>query len=197
MLILFDLDGVLVNTADIHSTILKKVVKEQVSIDASNQPYLIASDGLRTVDKLQKLQIQYNLSDETINIINRNKIELTINALYNIPQNKDIEEIINFIKSKKILIGIGSNTRRQYLDIILSQLNITVNFTVAGDEVINPKPHPEIFNKIIHFLNKKSSDTIIFEDSDAGIEAAKQTGATVVRIDPNILLRKKDILNII
>ena len=197
MLILFDLDGVLVNTADIHSTILKQVVKEQVSIDASNQPYLIASDGLRTDYKLQKLQVQYNLSDETINTINRNKIELTINALHNIPQNKDIQEIINFIKSKKILIGIGSNTRRQYLDIILSQLNITVNFTLAGDEVNNPKPHPEIFNKIIHCLNKKSSDTIIFEDSDAGIEAAKQTGATVVRINPNILLSKKDILNIL
>jgi beta-phosphoglucomutase len=197
MLIIFDLDGVLVNTADIHSTILRQIVREQVSAEAANQPYLIASDGLRTIDKLKKLQKHYNLRDEIINTINYNKTELTVQAFRDISKNIYIEEIINFIKSKKILIGIGSNTRRQYLDIILSRLNITVDFTLAGDEVTNPKPNPEIFNKIIHFLNKDPSSTIIFEDSDAGIVAATQTGATVIRINPNDLLRKEDILNIL
>lgn len=194
---IFDLDGVLVDTTYIHSNALKQVVKEYVSSTAAEEPYLNASDGKRTVDKLKKLQTQYKLDDTVIDAINRSKTSLTINALHNIPQNKYIEEIINFIKSKKILIGIGSNTRRQYLDIILSQLNITVDFTLAGDEVSNPKPNPEIFNKIIQVSNNTPSSTIIFEDSETGIEAAEKTGATVIKVNPKNLLTREDILKIL
>lgn len=57
------------------------------------------------------------------------------------------------------------------------------DYIITAEDITNPKPDPEGFNKTIEYFKAKPEDTIIFEDSEVGIEAARATGATVFVIN--------------
>jgi HAD superfamily hydrolase (TIGR01509 family) len=72
--------------------------------------------------------------------------------------------------------------------LILSKLGVLELFdlVLSNEDVVFPKPSPEIFRKAMNSLGVLASDTLIFEDSDVGLRAAYASGAIVHRVlDPN------------
>ena len=100
---------------------------------------------------------------------------------------KPIKGFKNFlidIKSKNILVGLASNAIRKNVSMIINELEIYDHFDsiICGDEVINGKPNPEMFNETINRFNIDKSECLIFEDSLEGILAAKNSGIKVIGI---------------
>jgi HAD superfamily hydrolase (TIGR01509 family) len=198
-LAIFDIDGVLVNTTDIHTEALRLSIASLVSPEAAREDYLDASDGIRTIDKLRRLQSSYGLSDHDIKSIDSMKSMLTTNAFAHYPRNEMLVRVLSNIKAQGVLLSIGSNSRRSNVDFLTQSLGIfdLLDFSVAGNEVKNPKPAPDVFLASMSKLNVKPEDTIIFEDSDSGYQAALATGAIVVRVNPVTLVTEEQLLKIV
>jgi beta-phosphoglucomutase len=189
-LAIFDLDGVLAKTTDIHTAALRAAVGSIVSKEASQGSYLDAADGIRTKDKLKRLADDYGLSDETVDRIDTLKKKYTVDALSSVNTNQVLVDGFNSLKSRGYTIAVASNSRRDFVNLILRGIGVMslIDFSISGDEVKNPKPDPEIFNTVILSFGAEPSATYIFEDSPNGIKAASQTGATVITVDPHTLV---------
>ena len=76
------------------------------------------------------------------------------------------------------LIGLASSSTRRLVEQILNSLKIKKYFDVivCGDEVINKKPAPDIYEKVLNLAGLKQNKAIAVEDSETGIKAAKAAG---------------------
>lgn len=203
MLVIFDLDGVLVHTAHIHTDALHKAVTTVIPHHTMLSHTLVqlnASDGIRTRDKLTILKKQYSISESELEQIDLLKEELTYAELLNLSCNPLYMKGFKDLKSAGYTTAIASNTRRKYVDAILSGLGLFhyIDYSIAGDEVVNGKPDPECFIQVMKRSKHSPSETTVIEDSDAGIAAANASGAhRVVRIDPRKLITYEQITELL
>ena len=94
------------------------------------------------------------------------------------------ETLIN-LKNKGFLLGIVTSKLRDstiHCLEVLDLLNL-VPYFVAGNDVNKMKPEPESIFKAMEHFGISAANTIVFEDADVGIEAAKRSGATVFKVE--------------
>ena len=191
-LIIFDLDGVLVDTKKIHyealNISLKKIDKKYI---ISYEEHLRHYDALSTFQKLKLLTKFKNLPEKYWQIIYDEKQKQTYKLLKKSVK-KDIQ-LINFfkkLKKNKYYIAVASNTIRDSLNMILNQLELKkfVEFSISNEDVNSPKPHPEMFWKCMIHFKILPSETTIIEDSPKGRNAAQLSGANVITVN-----KRKDI----
>lgn len=197
--VIFDLDGVLVDTKIIHfealNSALKRYKYQEISIDEHIKIY----DGLPTNEKLKILNQKYNLPKNLFNKINRFKQKITSSILKKkIKKNKNILEIFKKLH-KDYKIAVATNAVNSTLKICLDKLGITkyVDFKLSNEDINNPKPNPEIYLRTFVHFGIYPSEALIVEDSHYGREAAISSGATLLPIKKmNELSLKKIKLNL-
>ncbi len=101
-----------------------------------------------------------------------------------LPVKPGLHEMVDFLKARSIRYAVATSTAR---DITLRKLELTnlsshFETIVAGDEVSNGKPHPEIFLKAAALLDAKAGKVVVLEDSFSGIRAAHAAGMTPIMI---------------
>lgn len=91
-------------------------------------------------------------------------------------------------------IGVASNSTLEWVEPGLRRLGLagSISSVQARDTVENPKPHPEVYLKVLQELEAETSGSLAFEDSAPGIESAKAAGLTVIGV-PNRLTRHQDL----
>ena len=182
--IIFDLDGVLVDTKQIHfealNAALRKYKFEKISID----DHIKVFDGLPTNEKLKILQKKKNLPKKYFLKINKYKQKVTTEILKkNIKKNN---KIIHMMKNLygKYKIAVATNAVNSTLKICLNKLGISkyVDFKLSNEDIVNPKPNPEIYLRIFIKFGIYPSEALIVEDSHYGREAAISSGAKLLPI---------------
>ena len=178
-LIIFDLDGVLVDTKKIHFNSLNKALKKFSINQISYEDHLKIFDGLPTAEKLKIISKKEKLDIKTIKKIKKYKQKITENEIEkNIKKNKNIVQIFSKL-SKKYKLAVATNAVKSTLDICLKNLQIKkfISFTLSNEDVIMPKPHPEIYYKIFIKFKLYPDEVLIVEDSNVGRQAASLSGA--------------------
>ena len=182
--IIFDLDGVLVDTKQIHFEALNKSLKKygfkQISIDDHTKIY----DGLPTFEKLKILEKKKILSKKDFKKINTYKQKITVTILKkNIKKEKKILKIMQNLH-KNYKIAVATNAVKSTLKICLDKLGISkyVDYKLSNEDIKNPKPNPEIYLKIFIKFGIYPSEALIIEDSHYGREAAISSGAKLLPI---------------
>ena len=182
--IIFDLDGVLVDTKIIHfkalNLALKKYKCQEISIDEHIKVY----DGLPTNEKLKILNKKYNLPKNLFNKINKFKQKITSLILKKeIKKNKNILEIFKNLH-KNYKIAVATNAVNSTLKICLNKLGITkyVDFKLSNEDINHAKPNPEIYLRMFIHFGIYPSEALIVEDSHYGREAAISSGAKLLPI---------------
>lgn len=183
-LICFDLDGVLINSKELHfnalNMALSKVDEKYIISWNEHIKYL---DGLKTKDKLQYLTKYKNLPEELHDFVWNLKQDLTFEVLENVNEN---EYLINIFKhlSKFYYLACCSNSIKKTVEIILKKLGIIEFFDliISNDDVKNSKPHPEIYWKAMCNFNLFPNDCLIIEDSPTGLISAHYSGAKILRV---------------
>lgn len=184
-LIVFDLDGVLLDSKEIHFNALNLAlieVGDDYTISRNEQDTVF--EGLTTHVKLGILTETKGLPKELHDPIWRKKQEYSAKLFESISKDEDLVSIFKFIKSRGIKIAVASNSIRQTLDTCLKSLGVAnyVDYSLSNEDVAFPKPNPEIYNKCMHYFKVPAEDTVIFEDSEIGLRAALATGAKVEKV---------------
>jgi len=181
-LIIFDLDGVLIDSKDIHFSALNLALGrfgENLVITREEQDSTF--EGLTTKAKLKILTETKGLSEDLYEQVWRLKQEYSSILFMTTSKDPGLVELFNFIKMSDIKIGVASNSIRKTLDLCLQSLGIAhmIDYSLSNEDVNTPKPNPEIYNKVMDYFSITPEDTTIFEDSQIGIAAAQASGARV------------------
>tara|TARA_B100001029_G_C15046845_1_gene447776 strand:- start:350 stop:1735 length:1386 start_codon:yes stop_codon:yes gene_type:complete len=183
--IIFDLDGVIVDTRDIHFLALNKAIEKAGLKTINFKDHVKKFDGLPTKEKLKILNKSKQIPIKKNSFILKNKKKFTNQILKKkIKYDKKIYNLF-FHLNKKYNIGIATNAIKSTLKICISNLKIKkfIKSQISNEEVKNPKPHPEMYMKVMLQLNAKPSETLILEDSHFGRTAVKECGANLMPID--------------
>lgn len=175
-LVIFDLDGTLVESKEIHfralNNALLKVLGKNFKISKSD--HIKIFDGLSTHQKLQILKEKYKFDQKKLEKIAFEKEKNTIQRLNEIKVNKNILGVLNFLKRKKIKVAICTNAKRYFLNYFIYNLKYEkyFDFFSSNEDVKYKKPNPEQFLKTMAHFGVSPNETLIFEDSNHGVKAA-------------------------
>lgn len=174
--VIFDLDGVIVESENAHIEAEKQtLLKYGVQISAEE---LHKYTGTTANLMFTKLIRKYKL-DTTFEEMFRRKEDILFRLLKEDAEpTKGIITLLRNLKLKRIKLAIGSSSTRKQIKYVLAKLDITSLFDciVGAEDIVHSKPNPEIFLKAAAELNVNPSDCLVVEDSKLGIEAAKRAG---------------------
>lgn len=189
---IFDLDGVIVDTAKYHYLAWQKIAA-QLGIDFTHEH----NELLKGVSRVRSLEIILGLGNIEASQEDKDKWLIEKNEDYlgyitNMKEDEILEGVVpvlDFLKENGQLIALGSASKNARP--ILEKVNILHYFDaiVDGNDVTNAKPDPEVFVRAAQLLGKTAQDSIVFEDSVAGVQAANIANMVSVGIG------HKDILN--
>ena len=182
--IIFDLDGVLVDTKDIHFFSLNYALKKNKFKEISYEDHLKIFDGLPTKSKIKILSKKIKFTKKNIINIENDKKKITSKILKEkIKYNKEIEKIFSTL-SKNHKIVVATNAIKETLNICLKKLKIKkyIDFEITNEDVINPKPFPEIYFKVFIKYGIFPYESLVLEDSSHGRQAAISSGANLMPI---------------
>ena len=181
-LIIFDLDGVLVEAKQIHYKALNQALGKNYSIEWDE--HLSTYDGLKTDQKLKILTERKGLPVELYTSIWNKKQQLTLKALRDLKPNLDIKNTIKQLSKEGYKIACCSNSIRKSVLTMLSKLDLIeyMDLILSNEDVKNSKPHPEIYWKAISIMKCLPEEVLIIEDSPYGLLAANRSKSNIMRV---------------
>ena len=195
--VIFDLDGVLVSTDDLHYEAWLQIARrEGIYFDRK------INDRLRGVSRHESLEIILENADKSYS--EQEKLELTEckNRIYRQALNQlsksdilaGVESTLSQLKSRGIKLAIGSSSKNAQL--ILKKIGIGTYFdaVISGNEIKKTKPDPQVFTMAAANLGLPEFDCVVVEDAQAGIQAAKAAGMKAVGVGDNDKLNQADVV---
>lgn len=194
---IFDLDGVLVDTAKYHFLAWKKLA-DQLSIPFTEED----NERLKGVSRIKSLDILLSLGNKSYSEDERNKFMEQKNEEYvrYISQMNEREilpgvvELLNQLKDRNLKIALGSASKNSGLILKNTKLQDYFDVIVDGNDVSKAKPNPEVFLLGAKRIGIPASQCIVFEDAYAGIEAAKKAGMLAIGVGNRKSLPYADML---
>jgi len=180
-LVVFDLDGVLVEAKNIHFEALNKALGKY-AIDWNE--HLSTYDGLKTNQKLEMLHKNKGLPKEKFEEVWNNKQKYTLEALANLKKDDILYSTIQNLSLEGYKLAVCSNSIRKTVLTVLSKLGIIEFFDLilSNEDVQNSKPHPEMYWKAISKMSCLPEEALIIEDSPYGLLAASRSKAHILRV---------------
>lgn len=185
-LVIFDLDGVLIDSRELHydalNDALRKVGEQYV---ISREEHLSKYDGLNTTKKLKMLTEQKGLPVVSYDQVWQDKQEATFNLVRGFTKEYLLQTIFRKIKSRGYKIAIASNSIRETVKLSLLSIGVMdeVDYFVSNEDVTRTKPYPEMYWKCMTALNALPKNTIIIEDSHIGRQGALDSGAHLLAVE--------------
>lgn len=182
---IFDLDGVIVDTAKYHYLAWQKIANELgIEFTPEHNEELKGVSRVRSLDIILELgKIEAPQEDKNKWLVQKNEDYLSY--LVDMDQGEilpGVFTVLQYLKEKKQLIALGSASKNARP--ILEKTGIISYFDaiVDGNDVSNAKPDPEVFLRATQLLNVNPENAIVFEDSVAGIQAANIAHMTSIGI---------------
>ena len=190
---IFDLDGVIVDTAKYHFSAWQKIASELgIEFTPEHNEKLKGVSRIRSLDLILELgNIQASQEDKNKWLVQKNEDYLSylVNMNFNeiLP---GVVPILQFLKDNNQGIALGSASKNARP--ILEKTGIISYFDaiVDGNDVTNAKPDPEVFLQAAKLLNTSNENSIVFEDSVAGIQAANTAKMISVGIGDETVLHE-------
>ena len=180
-LFIFDFDGTIADTSHVHEAAFKKTLdglNEQINFNYLEIKGMSTKDAFIQIMKNNKLEHKYQDLDELI--LNKQKCSRkmykdSVNLL------PGFADFFLFFKNKKR--SIASLASRKSIEIILDHHSINnFDYIISSEQVINSKPHPECFIKILEHFQISAKDSVVFEDSKNGFLAAARANIEYIDI---------------
>ncbi len=194
---IFDLDGVIVDTAVYHFQAWRKLA-QNLGFDFTHQQ----NEQLKGISRVESLNLILKWGNVSLNEDEKLKWASKKNDWYleliSQMNPKEIlpgvSDFLAFLKENKVPIVLGSASKNAVS--ILNKIDLLhyFNAIVDGNSVTKSKPNPEVFLKGAEKINYKPANCLVFEDAVAGIQAANSAGMRSIGIgQKNILFEAKEV----
>lgn len=182
---IFDLDGVIVDTAKFHYLAWKELAND-LGFDFSEKQ----NEMLKGVSRSKSLEILLEIGKISLTQDHKEKLMFEKNQRYLSSVESlgtseilpGIKDLILFLKSKNILVALGSASKNAIPLLKSLELFEFFDAIVDGNDVTHAKPDPEVFLLAAEKLRVSPENCVVVEDSQAGIQAANIAGMTSVGI---------------
>ncbi|WP_054852594.1 beta-phosphoglucomutase [Olleya sp. ITB9] len=192
---IFDLDGVIVDTAKYHFLAWKNLAKS-IDIDFTHEQNEQLK-GVSRVKSLEKILDWGNktISEELFTSLMGKKNEEYLSFIAKMTDEEilpDVPKTLDYLIENQQPISLGSASKNARP--ILEKVNLLSKFDaiVDGNDVSKAKPDPEVFLIAAQHLNMKPEDCIVFEDSVAGVQAANTANMISIGIGEKDVLHEAD-----
>lgn len=180
-LLLLDFDGTLANTGRANATSYIEALAEQgitITMEEYRQKYF----GLRCPEFLTDIGIT---DPELMNTIRRRKVEIYPTHFDMVTLNRPLWEFVQNFRSNGGKAMIVSTGHIDNITNVMHYLGIEnqVDAILSSDDVVRSKPHPDCFIKAMDMAGVTPAETIIFEDSQIGLDAAQASGAAYFKVE--------------
>lgn len=193
---IFDLDGVITDTAELHYDAWKKLADE-MGWEFDRE----LNEKLRGISRMDSIKVimdhnGVSLDENTIVELATKKNDIYVNSLDGMTQEDYLpgaRELLTHLRSEGFSVALGSASKNA--NKVLQQLKATHYFDVIGDgnSVSKSKPAPDIFLFASEKLGLRPENCIVFEDAEKGIDAAKAGNFLSVGIGPEERVGHADI----
>lgn len=193
---IFDLDGVLVDTAKYHFLAWKKLAAERLNFELTVE----ANENLKGVSRMESLEIILKLAGVSMEETQKVKLATEKNTWFTdfIATMKaeeifpGVKSLLGKLKENNIKVALASSSKNaQYVIDVLGIRNF-FEAIIDGNMIVHTKPDPEIFLLAARKLNIQPSECLVFEDAEAGVEAAVRAGMKCIGIGNKTRLAKAD-----
>lgn len=194
--IIFDLDGLIVDTEPLHQRALNIVLQaagadyhfdtaEYGSI-FTGRPIFENSEYIR--ERFALPQTANQISDAHRAIYN-----LLISDAENLEPMQGVHDLLKWLEWNKLRVAIASSSRPDQVELVIRSLNLHTHFEalVGNDGSLKPKPSPDVYLLALERLGVPAGDTLALEDSSSGVRAAHTAGLFVIAV-PNAFTLRQD-----
>ena len=193
--LIFDLDGVLVDSMPTHYKAWKIAFDETTSLQVDERSiYLL--EGMRGEDLVEEIFKKYSYTDlsKTKDVLLR-KDEI-FRSMMNVKPYDKVNEILRQLKCTK---GIVSGSAKQDVVSIIDRClqNDVINIVLTGDDIAQGKPNPEGFKLFLQRARLNPSDVLVIENAPLGVQASNNAAINPVVVLNNSPLRVNDFDNLI
>ena len=194
---IFDLDGVIVDTAKYHFLAWQKLAQE-LGIEFTPEH----NEDLKGVSRVRSLEIILSLGNIQATQEEKDKWlfdknELYLSYLINMDQSEllpGILDVLKFLKENNQYIALGSASKNARPILEKTEIMHYFDAIVDGNDVSNAKPDPEVFLRACQLLFVSPEDSIVFEDSVAGVQAANSARMKSIGIGDKEILHEAEFI---
>lgn len=182
--VLFDMDGVLIDAKDWHFEALNRALG-LFGIEISKYNHLTTFDGLPTKVKLQMLSKRFFLPESLHSFINEMKQSYTVELVYQRCHPMFHHEYaLSKLHQQGYELAVCSNSIRHTIELMMERAELMpyIDMIISNEDVVKPKPDPEIYTSAMNSLGLKPQECIVVEDNPNGIQAGKASGAFVLEV---------------
>lgn len=177
--VVFDMDGVLVEAKDWHYEALNRALN-LLGYNISRYDHLVTFDGLPTRKKLEMLSREHGLPVSLHGFLNELKQIYTTEIVH--AKCKPVfqhEYALSNLRAAGYKLAVASNAIRPSIDLMMQKSNLRayLDVLVSNQDVKVGKPDPEIYHKAMEMLGVGAAETLVVEDNEHGIAAARAAGA--------------------
>lgn len=197
-LCIFDLDGVICDTAKYHYLAWKELADEmQIPFTLKDNERLKGVSRMASLEIILSLGKQEVLSDEEKEALATRKNGRYVEMISQMEKDEilpGVKDFLNELRQRGIKIALGSASKNT--GIIMERLGLreAFDYIVDGTMIVNTKPDPEVFVKSMEYYGLQPEECIVFEDAAAGIEAGHRGGMRCVGIGKKEDLPEADYL---
>lgn len=179
-LIIFDLDGVLFESRDMHFEALNRALMYYGMKPITREDHSKKYNGLPSWKKLRMLGVKEGKENDILKMKQHyTRVWLT----GNIEVNTSLVRLFDDLRRAGWSIAVASNAVRETVELGLTRLGLANRTsTYTPSEEMNPKPAPDMFFRAMAVADVTPENTVIVEDSKPGLEAARATGAKVIEV---------------
>lgn len=182
---IFDFDGVILNTEKYHYLAWKRTF-EKYNLCLDEEEYLpLKSTGRKNI--ISSIEKKFSITfaeQEKLEIAEQKGIYYK--EYFNMLDEKDFilgaKDFLEFLYSKNYLLAVASSSVAAKELCVKFNIDKYFNEIIMLDKTMNAKPDPDIFLKALELLNVKNDEAVVFEDSIAGVIAAKNANISCVGI---------------
>lgn len=182
---IFDMDGTMFDTERLRFKTLKQASQEIFGKPLTDET-LIGSLGL-SAKKAEELAKLHNGEDFPYAQIRQraDELELAHVRTHGVPVKTGLPDTLERLKKNGLSLAVATSSRRAIAEEYLINANVMKYFdiVVCGDDVVQGKPHPEIFLKAAAALNSPPSRCLMVEDSENGLTSAADAGGLPILIE--------------
>jgi len=185
-LIIFDLDGVLVDACEWHRLALNKALKEVIDYEISDVQHEKTFNGIPTKVKLEVLTQMGVLRTEQHQLVYDKKQSYTVDMIseYGKIRHEKVD-LIKYLKDQNIIVACYTNSIRKTAKLMLERTGVyeLLDYVLTNQDVAAPKPDAEGYNFLVNHFGVNTDECVIVEDSPKGKKAAYASGCRVIEVD--------------